>query len=96
MSAPLSITANPATTVSDSCNCATCCPTTCCAPSLRGRRVRKQHAKQIQQQNRETRAGSDIEMHYETTLKVHGASQPVLQPDGTYEIVIDGKKYTAK
>lgn len=89
MSAPLSVTANPNTTVSDSCNCASCCPVSCCMP-LRGRRVRKAHVHQPPAQDRPP---SDIEIHSETTLKVHGASQPVLQPDGSWAIILDGKKY---
>lgn len=93
MTAPLSVSANPNTTVSDSCNCASCCPVSCCGP-FRGRRVRKVHHQPVE--TREARAGSDLEIHTETTLKVHGASQPVLQPDGTWEVMIDGKKFTAK
>lgn len=91
MSAPLSVSANPATSVSDSCNCASCCPVSCCMP-MRGRRVRKAHAHP--QPTREVRTGSDVEVHTETTFKVHGASQPVLQPDGSWEVMIDGKKFT--
>lgn len=90
MSAPLSVSANPATSVSDSCNCASCCPVSCCMP-IRGRRVRKAHVKPPEV--RQERAGSDVEIHTETTFKVHGASQPVLQPDGSWAITVDGKKY---
>ncbi len=93
MTAPLSVNANPNTTVSDSCNCASCCPVSCCMP-LRGRRVRKAHAKP-HPEVRQERAGSDVEIHTETTFKVHGASQPVLQPDGSWDIMIDGKKFTS-
>lgn len=93
MSAPLSVSANPATSVSDSCNCASCCPVSCCMP-MRGRRVRKAHAHAHQQPQREVRSGSDVEVHTETTFKVHGASQPVLNPDGSWEVMIDGKKFT--
>jgi hypothetical protein len=93
MSAPLSISANPDTSVSDSCNCASCCPVSCCMP-MRGRRVRKAHA-HPPVQTREVRSGSgDIEVHAETTLKVHNASQPTLNPDGSWEVMIDGKKFT--
>lgn len=92
MAAPLSVSANPDTSVSDSCNCATCCPVSCCNP-LRGRRVRKIQQKHLKPV-RETRAGSDVEIHTETTLKVHGASQPVLNPDGSMHVEIDGKKYS--
>lgn len=94
MTAPLSVNANPATTVSDSCNCASCCPVSCCMP-IRGRRVRKAHAHRPEPaQVRQERAGSDVEIHTETTFKVHGASQPVLNPDGAWDIMIDGKKFT--
>lgn len=96
MTAPLSVSANPDTAISDSCNCASCCPIACCMPQLRGRRVRKAHAHRPEPQIRQDRAGSDVEVHTETTFKVHAASQPVLQPDGTYEVMIDGKKYIAK
>jgi len=59
---------------------------------LRGRRVHRAHP---QPPTREVRSGSgDIEVHAETTLKVHNASQPTLNPDGTWEVMIDGKKYT--
>lgn len=92
MSAPLSVSANPDTTISDSCNCASCCPVSCCMP-IRGRRVRKAHPTH-KPPVREQRAGSDIEIHSETTLKVHGASQPILQPDGSYKVVIDGVEFT--
>lgn len=93
MTAPLSVSANPNTTVSDSCNCASCCPVSCCMP-IRGRRVRKAHAHAHQPQTRQERTPSDIEIHSETTFKVHAASQPVLQPDGSWEVMIDGKKFT--
>ena len=92
MAAPLSVSANPATSVSDSCNCASCI--SCCMPSIRGRRVRKAHAHKPEPITREVRTGSDVEVHTETTFKVHGASQPVLNPDGSWEIMIDGKKFT--
>lgn len=93
MTAPLSVSANPSTTVSDSCNCASCCPVSCCMP-IRGRRVRKAHAHRPEPLTREVRTGSDVEVHTETTFKVHGASQPVLNPDGSWEVMIDGKKFT--
>lgn len=91
MSAPLSVSPNTDTTISDSCNCASCCPVSCCMP-MRGRRVRKAHHKP--EPTREVRSGSDVEVHTETTFKVHGASQPVLNPDGSWEVMIDGKKFT--
>ncbi len=91
MSAPLSVSANPNTTVSDSCNCASCI--SCCGP-FRGRRVRKVHHQQPEPiQVRQDRSNSDVEIHTETTFKVHNTSQPILQPDGTWAMVIDGKKY---
>lgn len=93
MTAPLSVNANPNTSVSDSCNCASCCPVSCCMP-IRGRRVRKAHAKP-HHEVRQERVPSDIEIHSETTFKVHAASQPTLNPDGTWEVMIDGKKFTA-
>ena len=94
MTAPLSVSANPSTAVSDSCNCASCCPVSCCMP-IRGRRVRKAHAHRPEPITREVRTGSDVEVHTETTFKVHGASQPVLNPDGKWEVMIDGKKFMA-
>ena len=92
MSAPLSISPNTDTTISDSCNCASCI--SCCMPSLRGRRVRKAHAQRPEPITREVRTGSDVEVHTETTFKVHATSQPVLQPDGSWDVMIDGKKFT--
>lgn len=92
MSAPLSVSANPNTntTVSDSCNCASCI--SCCTP-FRGRRVRKTHSEPTRPV-REARSGSDVEIHTETTFKVHSASQPILNPDGSMYIELDGKKYS--
>jgi len=95
MTAPLSVSANPSTAVSDSCNCASCCPVSCCMP-VRGRRVRKANPHHQSHETRADRAGSDIEIRSETTMKVHTAAQPTLQPDGSWEIEIDGKKYGLK
>jgi len=92
MAAPLSVSANPdtATTISDSCNCASCI--SCCVP-FRGRNVEHVSPEMVRQE----RTGSDVEIHHtETTLKVHGASQPVLQEDGQWVIEVDGKKYSMK
>ena len=62
---------------------------------MRGRRVRRHHPQPQQPVVRQDRAGSDVEVHTETTFKVHASSQPVLQPDGKWEVMIDGKKFTS-
>lgn len=92
MAAPLSVSANPttATTVADSCNCASCI--SCCNP-LRGRRAKHVHPGDAPVIRR-ARVSSDVEIHTETTFKVHNASKPVLKDDGQWTIEIDGKKYS--